>query len=220
MENVVNPKFYTEKEELANTLSHVAGILLGLIASFVLILKIIPDMGFWSISGISLYLFGMMSSYVSSVLYHAQTQGPLKEKLRKFDHAAIYLHIAGTYAPFCLITLRTVGLWGWGLFSLTYIAVIVGIIMSFRRLKKHSNLETICFVAMGCIILIAIKPLYDTLSISGQLDSLYWLIAGGISYIVGALFYSWTKKRYMHFVFHLFVLGGSVCHIVAIYKIL
>ena len=220
MEDTTHTKFYTKKEEQANTLSHIVGIVLGVVASFVLISKAITDTGIWGVFSISLYLFGMMSSYISSVLYHSHTQNIRKERLRKFDHAAIYLHIAGTYAPFCLITLRSVDLWGWWLFLFIYAAAIVGIVMSFRRLKKHSNLETICFVTMGTAILIAIKPLYDTLSLSGQLTSLYWLIAGGVSYIIGALFYSWTKKQYMHFVFHLFVLGGSVCHILAIYNIL
>lgn len=220
MENQKETKFYTENEELANVLSHVAGIILGLVAGFILLQRVFVNHEVWSVFSISLYLFGMMSSYVTSVLYHSSKQGKRREKLRKLDHAAIYLHIAGTYAPFTLITLRTVGVWGWALFSFIYLAAIVGVVMSLRKLKKHSNLETICFVVMGVSILVAIEPLYRVLSEFGQLDALYWLIAGGVSYIIGALFYSWTKRSYMHFVFHLFVLGGSICHIIAIYKIL
>lgn len=220
MENTTETKFYTQREELANTLSHIAGILLGVIAGFILLLQGATSIGFWAIISLSLYLFGMLSSYTTSVLYHAHPQNYRKERLRKFDHAAIYLHIAGTYAPFCLITLRTVGLWGWTLFTFIYTAAVIGVIMSFRKLKRHSNIETVCFVVMGTSILVAIKPLFDTLLLSGQQTALYWLIAGGASYIIGALFYSWTKRRYMHFVFHLFVIGGSVCHIIAIYKIL
>lgn len=220
MENIVIPKFYTKGEELANTISHAIGILMGVVVGYFLLHQAASNYGFWGIFSISLYLFGMLSSYITSTLYHAQKHNKRKEWLRKFDHSAIYLHIAGTYAPFCLIILRSVGLWGWALFSFIYMAAVVGVVMSFRKLKKHSNIETICFVIMGTSILVAIKPLYDTLYQSGQLDALWWLIAGGVSYIVGALFYSWTKKRYMHFVFHLFVLGGSVCHIIAIYSIL
>ena len=219
MKNSEDIKFYSEREELANALSHMLGILLGIVAGVVLLRQTIIAHSFWGVLSVSLYLFGMLGSYITSVLYHAYKHGKTKARLRKFDHAAIYFHIAGTYAPFSLITLRSVGLWGWALFTFVYVAAIAGTWMSFRKLKKHSNLETVCFVGMGTIILVSIKPLYDTLSMSGQLSSLYWLIAGGVSYIVGALFYSWTKKQYMHFVFHLFVLGGSVCHIMAIYRI-
>lgn len=219
MENIVIPKFYSKGEELANTISHAVGVLMGIVAGFFL-LQASFRYGFWGTFSISLYLFGMLSSYITSTLYHAHKHNKRKEWLRKFDHAAIYLHIAGTYAPFCLIVLRTVGVWGWALFTFIYIAAVVGVVMSFRKLKKHSNIETVCFVVMGTSILVAIKPLYDTLSQSMQLDALFWLIAGGISYIIGALFYSWTKRKYMHFVFHLFVLGGSVCHLIAINKIL
>ena len=99
-------------------------------------------------------------------------------------------------------------------------AAIVGVYASFKKLKSHSHLETVCYVLMGGSILVAFKPLIDILSASGQLSALYWLVAGGVSYVVGALFYSWTKRVYMHTVFHLFVLGGSICHIMAIYTIL
>lgn len=220
MEQIKELKFYTKGEELANTLSHAVGILLGVVAGAVLLQRTIVDESAWGVFSVSLYLFGMLGSYLASVLYHAHTHKERKEMLRKFDHAAIYFHIAGTYAPFSLITLRLVGFWGWALFTGVYIAAVFGAVMSFRKLKKHSNLETVCFVGMGLSIMIAIKPLYDTLSQAGQLEALFWLIAGGVSYIVGALFYSWTKKKYMHSVFHLFVLGGSVCHIMAIYLIL
>ena len=220
MKDVSGAKFYTKGEELANTISHAVGIVLGLVVGFILFRSAIGSYGLWGALSVSLYLLGMLGSYISSTCYHAHPYGKRKELLRKFDHAAIYFHIAGTYAPFTLITLRTVGIWGWALFTFIYLSAIVGLIMSFRKLKRHSHIETICFVVMGCSILVAIKPLADALGPLGQLDALYWLIAGGVSYIVGALFYSWTKTRYMHFVFHLFVLGGSVCHLIAIYKIL
>lgn len=220
MENVTVQKFYSKGEELANTISHAVGILMGIIVGYFLLRQVSVNYNFWGIASISLYLFGMLSSYVTSTLYHAHKHNNRKEKLRKFDHAAIYLHIAGTYAPFCLIVLRSEGIWGWALFTFIYIAAVVGVIMSFRKLKRHSHIETACFVIMGTSILIAIKPLYDALSLSGQSSALFWLIMGGISYIIGALFYSWTKRKYMHFVFHLFVLGGSVCHIMAIYMII
>ncbi len=122
--------------------------------------------------------------------------------------------------PFTLIVLRNEGAWGWGLFIFICLAAITGLIMSFTKLKSHSNMETVCFVLMGGAIMVAFKPLYDALSGTGHISALYWLIAGGVAYIAGALFYSWTKKKYMHTVFHIFVLIGSVCHIIAIYIIL
>ncbi|NDW10524.1 hemolysin III family protein [Dysgonomonas sp. 520] len=213
-------KFYTREEEIANTYSHAVGIVLGIAAGCILLNVAIGSGNTWAVVSVGIYLFGMLASYVSSTCYHGCTHQKRKELLRKFDHSAIYFHIAGTYAPFTLIVLREVGMWGWSLFAFTWLAAIIGLIVSFRKLKKHSNLETVCFVIMGCSILVAIKPLSDVLSLSGQMNALYWLLAGGVSYIVGALFYSWTKKKYMHTVFHLFVLGGSVCHIIAIYLIL
>lgn len=211
---------YSHKEETANSLSHGVGILLGIIAGYTLLSITISSGNIWATWSVIAYLFGMLASYITSTCYHACRDEKRKAIWRRYDHAAIYLHIAGTYAPFTLIVLRNDGAWGWGLFSFTYIAAIIGLIVSFTKLKAHSNLETICFVLMGGIILVALKPLSDNLSLAGQINSLYWLIAGGVSYVIGALFYSWTKKRYMHTVFHLFVLTGSICHIIAIYIIL
>lgn len=172
-----------------------------------------------AVVGVLAYLFGMLSSYLTSTLYHASTYEKRKETLRKFDHGAIYLHIAGTYMPFILILLWNDGAWGWALLSFISLAAIIGVTASFIHLKGHSNLETVCYVIMGCSIFVAFKPLYDALSLIGQTDSLLWLMGGGASYIIGALFYSWAKKKYMHTIFHLFVLGGSLCHMVAIYLI-
>ncbi|GBU08657.1 hemolysin III family HylIII inner membrane protein [Bacteroidales bacterium] len=211
---------YTKTEELANTITHALGILIGAIAGYILLSKAIDGGSYWAIISLIAYLFGMLSSYITSTCYHACTDDTRKAMLRKFDHSAIYLHIAGTYVPFTLITLRQEGAWGWSLFSFTCLAAIAGSYVSFHKLKKHSYLETICFVVMGGSMLIAFKPLSSVLSSSGQIDALYYLIAGGISYIVGAIFYSFKNIRYMHTVFHLFVLGGSICHMIAIYKIL
>lgn len=211
---------YTEREEVANAISHAIGILLGIVGGYILLTKASISNNGWAFWSVVIYLLGMLSSYITSTWYHACSQENRKAILRKFDHAAIYLHIAGTFVPFLLVVLRDEGAWGWSLFSFIWIAAIVGVYLSFRKLKKHSNLETVCYVLMGCSILVAFKPLIEILSETDRIDALYWLIAGGISYILGALFYSWKKKEYMHTVFHLFVLGGSVCHMIAIYQIL
>lgn len=211
---------YTEKEELANTLSHGLGLLLGVVVGYQFISIACASNDLWTIISIAAYLFGMLASYLTSTWYHATSDPKKKATLQKWDHAAIYFHIAGTYAPFTLLILREQGFWGWGIFTVVYIAAIMGTFMSFKKLNKHSNLETICFVLMGCTILIALKPLYDALANIQKLDSLYWLIGGGVAYIIGAVFYSLTKKKYMHTVFHLFVLIGSICHMIAIYIII
>lgn len=213
-------KRYTLGEEVANSVSHGVGIIFGIVAGFFLMHKAIASNDPWAIYSVPLYLFGMLSSYITSTLYHSLKDGKAKELLRKFDHGAIYLHIAGTYSPITLVVLRNVGYWGWGLFIFVWLCAAIGFLLSFTNLKEHSNIETICFIAMGASILIAFQPLVNTLSPLHELNSVYWIIAGGASYIIGALFYSWRKVRYMHSVFHLFCLGGSICHAIAIYTIL
>lgn len=217
---VIKSKYYTSGEEIANSVSHAFGILLGLLGGYLLLSTAVRSGSGWAVGSVIAYLFGMLSSYITSTWYHACRQEQRKGLLRKFDHAAIYLHIAGTYVPFTLLVLRNEGAWGWSLFAFICLAALAGLIVSFTNLKEHSNLETICFVLMGAAILVAFKPLMDVLSRRGCMDSLYWLIGGGVSYIVGALFYSLRKKRYMHLVFHIFTLLGSLCHMIAIYIIL
>lgn len=213
-------RVYSQGEELANTISHALGIALGFIAGYILLQKAFDSRDFWEICSVVIYLFGVLFCYIASTCYHAATNERRKGILQKFDHASIYLHIAGTYTPFTLVVLRNEGWWGWALFSFIWLSAVIGVFLSFRRLKEHSHIETICYVIMGSAILIAIKPLIDVLTPVGHIESLYWLITGGVSYIIGAVFYSWTKKKYMHTTFHFFVLGGSICHIIAIYIIL
>ena len=115
-----------------------------------------------------------------------------------------------------LTALRDQGYWGWSLFIFVWSCAIAGTIVSFTRLKEHSNLETFCFIGMGLSILVAFKPLMDSVSQA----AIIWLIAEGVSYITGAVFYSFNKKKYMHSIFHFFVLAGSVCHIIAVWDVL
>lgn len=209
---------YTPKEETINTLSHAAGIVLGLVVGIYFLSICIDAHAPWAVVGILLYMVGMLGSYTSSTVYHAipERYKKAKETLRKWDHTAIYWHIAGSYSPIILIALRQQGYLGWGFFIFIWLCAIVGTCMSFTRLKEHSNLETICFVAMGLSILVAIKTLYDCVGLVVVL----WIIGEGVSYITGAVFYSFKDRKYMHSVFHFFVLGGSVCHIIALWYIL
>ena len=171
----------------------------------------------WARVGVILYLFGMLGSYLASTLYHSMKHhSKWKERLRKWDHAAIYWHIAGSYSPLTLIALREQGYWGWSLFCFVWACAIAGTIISFIKLKEHSNVETFCFVGMGLSVLVAFKPLVDSVSTA----AVTWIIAEGVSYITGAVFYSLNKTKYMHSVFHFFVLAGSVCHIIAVWDVL
>ncbi len=208
---------YTHKEELWNSWSHAGGILLGVVFGIIFLIWCFQSDNNWARVGVILYLFGMLGSYAASTIYHAlPARSKWKERLRKWDHAAIYWHIAGSYSPLTLIALRQEGYWGWSLFIFVWACAIAGTVISFHKLKEHSNLETLCYIGMGLSVLIAFKPLIDCVSTG----AVVWIIAEGVSYITGALFYSLNKKRYMHSVFHFFVLGGSVCHIIAVWDVL
>ena len=208
---------YTKKEEIINSISHGAGILLGVVVGIIFLVWCFKGDSDWARVGVILYMVGMLGSYITSTLYHALPRRlKAKEVLRRFDHAAIYWHIAGSYSPITLIALREQGYWGWALFSFVWLCAIAGTIVSFVRLKEHSNLETFCFVGMGLSVLIAFKALIVSVSTA----ALAWIIAEGVCYITGAAFYTMNKRRYMHSVFHFFVLAGSVCHIIAVWDIL
>lgn len=209
--------FFTHREELWNSWSHAAGILLGVAFGAVFLYWCFSVKDGWATLGVSLYLAGMLGSYVASTWYHAlPPTSRWKEPLRKWDHAAIYWHIAGSYSPITLVALRQQGLWGWGLFAFVWLCAIGGTMTSLRKLKRHSNLETFAYIGMGLSVLVAFKPLMDAVAPS----SVAWIVAEGVMYITGAVFYSLNRKRYTHTVFHFFVLAGSICHIVAVWGIL
>ena len=210
------PIRYTKREELWNAWSHAAGIALGAVLGTILIVLAVPH-GVWADFGVALYLFGMLASYIASTAYHSLPRtSRWKERLRRWDHAAIYWHIAGSYSPITLVAMRNEGWWGYGLFAFVWAAAIAGTIVSFVKLKEHSHVETLCFVLMGLSVLVAFKPLIHTVSTA----AVAWIIAEGVCYITGALFYSLNKRRYMHSVFHFFVLAGSICHIIAVWDVL
>ena len=208
---------YTHREELWNSWSHAGGIVLGVAAGVVFLYLAFRGDDPWTRLGVCLYLFGMLGSDVASTLYHAlPRRSRWKERLRRWDHAAIYWHIAGSYSPLTLTALRQQGYWGWSLFSFVWLCAIAGTVVSFVRLKEHSNAETCCFVGMGLSVLVAFKPLIDSVSPA----AVVWIVAEGVCYITGALFYSLHRRRYMHSVFHFFVLAGSICHIIAVWDVL
>ena len=180
---------YTRKEEIWNATSHGGGVVMGLVFGVIFLVWVFRSSSSWAQAGVILYLFGMLASYLASTLYHSMKHhSRWKERLRRFDHAAIYWHIAGSYSPLTLIALRTQGYWGWGLFIFVWLCAIAG----------------------------TIKPLLDAVSTAAVI----WIIAEGVCYITGAVFYSLNKRKYMHSVFHFFVLAGSLCHIIAVWDVL
>lgn len=210
---------YSTKEEKYNTYSHAIGIGFGIIAGAFLLIKSFASHNPWAIVSDIIFIVFMTLMYISSTLYHAERDLKIKSLRRKFDHAAIYTQIAGSYTPFTLIILRQNGVWGWSLFGIIWAAAVLGVSLSFMNLKKGSKLETICYVAMGWVVVVAFKPLIDSLGATNSMLVLYWLVAGGLFYTVGAVLYSFKKIQYTHAIFHLFVLGGSICHFVGIWEI-
>jgi len=207
---------YSPREEKANTITHAIGIPFGLLVFGCFLYKNVLTNNYWLIFSTLTYALFMTFSYITSTFYHYEKKENRKLLLRKFDHAAIYLHIAGSYTPFTLVVLRNEGWWGWTLFAIIWLAAFAGVILSFINLKNASKLETACYVAMGWVVVIAFKPLIDVLSATDSMAIFWWLVTGGLSYTIGAIVYLLKKVEFMHAVWHLFVLGGSVCHAIAI----
>ncbi len=212
-------KTYSKREEKANYLTHAFGLLMAAVATFMLILKSLAAANGWAVVSFSIFGFGMMACMLSSTIYHYATNPETKAVLRHFDHANIYVLIASTYTPFVLILLRDEGMWGWGIFVLIWLMAFTGIGFNFRSLKTNNNIKTAYYVLMGVVVLIAVKPLIDVCLAKHCISVLYWLAAGGVFYIAGSFFYALAKHEFVHSVFHLFVLFGLACHIVATFLI-
>jgi hemolysin III len=164
----------------------------------------------WRVVSFSVYGTTLVLLYLASTLYHSCRSMRLKRFFKGLDHAAIFLLIAGTYTPFTLVTLR--GPWGWTLFGLIWGFAVAGIVFETMFLGRFKRLVVVFYVAMGWLVVIAVGPLIDAFPIGG----LWWLISGGLSYTFGVIFYVWKRLPFNHAIWHLFVLGGSVCHFVAI----
>ncbi len=214
-----NEVFYTTREERANYITHAIGAILAVVATILLLRRAIIATNNWAIVAYSIFGFGMITCMLSSTLYHFAKRPKIKALLRHFDFASIYLLIAASYSPFTLILLRETSLWGWLLFGLVWVIAIIGIIESFGKLKKNSHLKTASYVSMGLVVLIAFKPLIDTANEKNCIDVIWWLIAGGLFYIIGAFIYATANREFAHAIFHIFVLLGLASHIVSAYLI-
>ena len=197
-------------EEIANAVSHGIGLLAAIVASPFLVIAAARRGGPAVVVGTSVFAAAIVLLYLTSTLYHALPPSRVKRAFRVIDHAAIFLLIAGTYTPFTLGVLR--GGWGWTIFGLVWGLAILGISLKAIAGVRFPVLSTCLYIGMGWLALIAFRPIWSHMPVPGIL----WLAAGGIAYTAGVAFYALDRVRYLHFVWHLFVLAGTACHFVAV----
>jgi len=202
---------YSKKEEFLNVLTHGFGLGLSIIALILLVVFSSIYGTAWHIVSYSIYGVTLVTLYLASTLFHASKKEKTRLKLNVFDHSSIFLLIAGTYTPFLLVTLR--GPWGWSLFGVIWGLAISGAVLKIFFTGRYDKVSTAIYVMMGWLIVIAIKPLLESFTGAG----LFWLLAGGISYSIGAIFYLLHKIPYNHAIFHVFVLIGSITHFIAVF---
>jgi hemolysin III len=197
-------------EEIANSISHGIGLLLALIGTPVLIYVAAERGTLRNVVGAAVFGASMVLLYLSSTLYHAIPQPRAKSLLRLLDHGAIYLLIAGTYTPFTLGVLR--GPWGWTLFGLVWTMAILGIAFKSLGALDKPVLSTILYLAMGWMAVIAVRPFWLRVPAVGLL----LIAAGGLAYTAGVAFFQARRLRYAHFIWHLWVMAGTICHFFAV----
>lgn len=200
------------KEEFLNTISHAAGIVLGVVGLVFLLFK---NRNINDFSTISIWIYGLclIALYTASTVYHAIKSENKKQKAQIFDHIGIFLLIAGTYTPVCLITLEKTT--GWMLFLVIWGIAALGLIMKLFLTGKLDKLSLLIYLVMGWLVLAQINQLMDLLSV----ETFFYLALGGALYTIGTVFYAVNKIPYGHFIWHLFVLGGSISHYFMIYSI-
>jgi hemolysin III len=202
---------YTRGEEIANSLTHGVGMLLSIAGLSILVTFAALRGDAWMVVGCSVFGASMILLYTASTLYHCLRSPRSKGMLRVLDHAAIFLLIAGTYTPFTLASLR--GPWGWSLFGVIWGLAVTGIALKLFFTGRFRVVSTMIYLFMGWLVLIAIRPLVAVLPRA----SLVFLLAGGLAYSLGVVFYLWKRLPYHHAVWHLFVLAGTVCHFFAVF---
>jgi len=197
-------------EEIANSVSHGIGLLAALVAFPILVASALNRGDLAGTVGTTVFATTMVLLYLASTLFHALPPNRAKRVFQILDHSAIYLLIAGTYTPFTLGVLR--GVWGWTLFGLVWGLAVVGTVFKAFGGVRYTTFSTWVYLAMGWLVLIAIKPVWTLVPKWG----LFWLVAGGIAYTAGTVFFMAERIRYFHFVWHLFVVAGTACHFIAV----
>ena len=196
--------------ERLNAWTHLIGALLSISGASILITLAVMMGDPWKIVSVSIFGATLILLYSASTLYHS-LRGRAKVILRKLDHLSIYLLIAGTYTPFCLVTLR--GAWGWTLFGIVWGLAVIGMLQEIRPRSEARIMSLVIYAVMGWVVVIAIKPLLDHLETAG----FAFLAGGGLLYTIGMVFYAFDSRfRHWHGIWHLFVIGGSLMHYIAI----
>ena len=196
--------------EKFNAWSHLIGAVLAAIGAVWLLALASSTGDLWKIVAVAIYGVTLILLYSISTLYHSM-RGPAKRVMQKLDHLSIYLLIAGSYTPFCLVTLR--GPWGWSLFGIVWSLALIGMLQEIKPRSEARVLSLIIYAVMGWIVLVAVKPLIAALGMTG----FTWLAAGGVLYTVGIIFFAYDSRfRHWHGIWHLFVMAGSLLHFVAI----
>lgn len=207
----ITEKRYSIGEEIFNAITHGVGSMLSIAGCVLLIVSGALFGDVWSVVCGSIFGSSLIILYTMSTLYHSITNIKAKEIFRIFDHDTIFFLIAGTYTPITLCTIcRDVGNpgLGWSLFGIVWLAAVVGIVLNSISIEKFKFFSQICYIAMGWIVIIAIKPLIDYLGFIPMI----FLFGGGVFYTVGVIFYSLKKKKWMHSIWHIFTVFGSVLH--------
>ena len=208
---------YTRGEEIFNMVSHIAGGGLGIAMATLCIVKAFINFDAFQIVSAFIYGFSMIVLYTMSSIYHGLIPITAKKVFQVIDHCAIFILIAGTYTPIALCNLREYNpYFGWGLFGFVWAMAVLGVVFNAIDLKKYSVFSNVCYIAVGWCILFVIKALLSSMELTG----FWWLLAGGIAYTIGAVLYAIASKkkiRYIHSVFHLFVVAGSVLQFFAVF---
>ena len=198
------------KGELFNSISHIIGAFAAMAGLVVLVVYASLQGDPWKIVSFSIYGATLFLLYLFSSLYHS-LKGRAKDFFRKLDHYAIYLLIAGTYTPFTLVTIR--GAWGWSIFGVIWFLAVVGVLVDVFHRRGSRIIQMIIYLLMGWLILVSLKPLLAVLPMAG----FYWLLAGGLFYTGGIVFYALDDRlKHAHGIWHLFVLAGSASHYISV----
>lgn len=202
---------YTPREEMANSITHGCGALLSLVGLILLVVYSSRNGNSYHIVSTSIFGASLVMLYTMSTLYHMVTTVRMKKLFRALDHSSIFILIAGTYTPLTLVNLQ--GGWGWTLFGLVWGLALAGIIMETVTGQRLKKLSLTLYIAMGWLIIIAAKPLLQSVAPGGLL----LLAGGGFCYTFGVLFYVWKSLFFNHAIWHLFVLAGSILHFFAVF---
>ena len=198
--------------ERFNAWTHLVGAVLALVGAVWLLLLASASGDSWKQVSVAIYGVTLVLLYSTSTLYHS-VQGPAKRLMQKLDHLSIYLLIAGSYTPFCLVSLR--GPWGWSLFATVWCLALIGMLQEIKPRSEARVLSLVIYAVMGWIVLVAVQPLLAALGREG----FAWLASGGVLYTIGIIFFAYDSRfRHWHGIWHLFVIAGSLLHYVAIWR--